>query len=108
MNTMERRMAIIDVLIERGYEKADNLAFEFGVSEKTIRNDVSQLSLSYPLYTVTGPYGGIYIDEKYCTSRRFINDAELKLFTKLAQGLAGEELALMQRFLKHFTKGEKR
>lgn len=36
----------------------NNLAFEFGVSIRTIRNDIDTLSLSYPLETVRGRYGG--------------------------------------------------
>ena len=54
MNTFERRMEIIDILSERRKEQVDNLAFELNVTERTIRNDIYELSLSYPIDTKKG------------------------------------------------------
>jgi len=43
-----------------------NLAFEFGVSERTIRRDIDALSLVAPIYTQAGRYGGgVYILSDY-------------------------------------------
>ena len=38
-NPSERRMSIIETLSERRSDSIDNLAFEFGVSRRTMRND---------------------------------------------------------------------
>ena len=66
MKAIERRMAILETLCERKFDKVENLAFEFNVSEWTIRQDILELSLSYPIYTKTGKYGGgVYIAEDY-------------------------------------------
>ena len=54
MKANERRMAILEALCERRREQVANLAFEFGVTEWTIRQDILTLSLSYPVYTVQG------------------------------------------------------
>ena len=47
MKANERRMAILEALCERRREQVANLAFEFGVTEWTIRQDILTLSLSY-------------------------------------------------------------
>ena len=38
-SSSERRMSIIEKLSERRSDSIDNLAFEFGVSRRTMRND---------------------------------------------------------------------
>ena len=58
MRPIERRAAIFDALCIRRHDTVENLASEFGVSEKTIRRDIEELSCSYPIETVRGRYGG--------------------------------------------------
>ena len=58
MRPAERRQAIWEVLSQRRQETAKNLASEFGVSVRTILYDVEALSLSLPIETVCGRYGG--------------------------------------------------
>ena len=58
MTPSERREAILKVLCQRRQDKIDNLAFEFGVSVRTIKNDIEELSLAHPIETVRGRYGG--------------------------------------------------
>lgn len=62
MTVSERRRAILIALCNRRFE--ENLANEFGVSKRTIDNDVLYLSLTYPVYTSSGRNGGIFVDEK--------------------------------------------
>lgn len=57
----ERRRAIMEVLCARRHETRGNLAFEFGVSKRTIEYDVQCLSLEYPIYTTQGKGGGIHV-----------------------------------------------
>ena len=54
MRATERRQALLEIICERRHEKMDNLAFELGVSRKTIIRDVLELSISYPIYTAAG------------------------------------------------------
>lgn len=61
MTASERRKEILEVLSLRRVEQINNLAFQFGVSEKTIRRDILTLSLEYPIYTAQGNGGGIYV-----------------------------------------------
>ena len=45
MTPSERREAILRVLCQRRQDKIDNLAEEFGVSVRTIKNDIEELTL---------------------------------------------------------------
>lgn len=66
MTAAERRNEIMRVMFIRRYDKIENLASEFGVSERTIRRDIMFLSVDEhkPIYAVQGKYvGGVYITE---------------------------------------------
>ena len=64
--TAERRSEIMKLLCRRRSETIRNLAFEFEVSERTIRRDIEILSLNEPIYTQVGRYGGgVYVEEGY-------------------------------------------
>ena len=54
MTASERRNAILEDLCMRRFERINNLAFQYGVTERTIRNDIMILSLEYPIYTAQG------------------------------------------------------
>ena len=69
MTASERRNAILEILCMRRVEKINNLAFQFGVTEKTIRRDILTLSLEYPIYTAQGNGGGIYVDKNIRVGR---------------------------------------
>ena len=58
MDYVERRKEIFAALCRRRYDTVGNLANEFGVCEKTIRNDLQVLMCSYPIKTMQGRYGG--------------------------------------------------
>lgn len=45
MGTAERRDEIIKLLCRRRHETIPNLAFEFGVSERTIRRDIEAVTV---------------------------------------------------------------
>lgn len=83
MGPAERRMSIIKILCRRRHETIINLAAEFGVSERTVRRDINALSLSEPIYTKSGRYGGVYITQGYTYERMYMSDAEILLLSRL-------------------------
>lgn len=85
MTAAERRQAILHVLSLRGFDTMANLAMEFHVSERTIRRDIDTLSLSEPLYTQTGRYGGgVYrMRDSAPTRRPRIGSAETQALQKI-------------------------
>lgn len=86
MGTAERRNAIMKILCRRRHETIRNLAFEFGVSDRTIRRDIEVLSLTEPIYTQSGRYGGgVYVMEGYSVDRMYVTESEGEVLKKLYQ-----------------------
>ena len=84
MGTAERRMKILRILCRRRYETIPNLAFEFGVSKRTILRDIEALSATEPIYTQCGRHGGgVYVTENYSMDRMYMNENELAVLHKL-------------------------
>lgn len=89
--TSERRNSIMKTLCRRRHETIRNLAFEFGVSERTIKRDIEVLSLNEPIYTQPGRYGGgVYIDRDYSMSRMYMTEEETDVLRKLS-GMADKQ-----------------
>lgn len=76
MTADERRRAILEALCQRRHETRENLAFEFGVSKRTIEYDVVRLSQSYPIYTTKGTGGGIHVMEGYRLDGSYLSAEE--------------------------------
>ena len=71
-------------LCRRRHDTINNLAFEFGVSARTIRRDIEALSLKEPIYTRTGRYGGgIYVMDGYYIDRMYVSDEESEVLVKV-------------------------
>lgn len=84
MGTTERRNAIMEVLAKRRHDKISNLASEFGVSERTIRRDIEILSLTEPIRTEAGRYGGgIYVLDSYYKRKKYLNSAQIFVLQKI-------------------------
>ena len=59
MDATERRAEIIKILRGRKRETMQNLAFQLGVTDRTIRHDILILTAVYPLETFKGNGGGV-------------------------------------------------
>ena len=101
-------MAILEVLCERRQEKIANLAFEFGVTTRTIKNDILELSLSYPVYTTVGRYhGGVYISDDYYLGKQYLSEEELKLIISLQATVDDDQRRILQSIVKKFGRKQK-
>lgn len=104
MRPNERRAAILDALCIRRQDTIDNLAMEFGVSEKTIRRDIEELACSYPIETVRGRYGGgVKVLDWYRPNRKTLSPEQAALLKKLAPGLEGHDLEVMNSIISQFA-----
>lgn len=73
MTPSERREAILKVLCQRRQDTIENLAFEFGVSVRTIKYDIEELTLAHPIETVRGRYGGgVKVADGYYVGRNYL------------------------------------
>ena len=105
MKALERRQALIELLCERRHDKICNLAFEFGVNEKTIRRDIQELSLSYPIYTeCSRGKAGVYIQEGYYLGKQYLREEEEALIQRLILEKSGEDKTRLIRILKRFSR----
>ena len=113
METYERRAAILRLLCKRRHETIKNLAFEFDVSERTIRRDIEALSYREPIYTQPGKYGGgVYVTDNYHMDRMYFRETERNVLYKLLGcvenkkrcDLTDEETVIFKRIIENYTK----
>ena len=97
----------MDVLSVRRSDTAENLAAEFGVSERTIRRDVEELTLRFPLETVRGGHGGgIRLCAWYRPYRRTLSPEQAAALRRAAVSAAGEpDRKLLLSILAQFSAG---
>ena len=104
MSSNERRKQILDLLCQRRRDTVQNLATEFGVCERTIRRDIEELTLTYPLETARGRYGGgVRMADWYFQNRPKLSPKQTALLKRLAVGLYGEDLNEMNQILARFA-----
>lgn len=100
----ERRERLVELLCLRRRDTVGNLAAELGVNERTIRRDIEALTLSYPIETVCGRYGGgVKIADWYSQTRKRLSPRQTVLLKRLALGLQGEDLEEMEGILARFA-----
>lgn len=113
MGTAERRMEVMRILCRRRHETISNLAEEFGVSTRTILRDVEVLSVTEPIYTKCGRYGGgVYVTNGYSMSKMYMTEKEVSLLKKLCLyadekaicELSDEENNLLKSIISQYTK----
>ena len=103
-NTAERRLRLIEILCRRKHETIESLAYELKVSKRTIRYDIEILSLSFPIYTTTGPYGGVFIAGNYQLGMKYLTDTQCELLERLFEMAEGAEKEILHSILKTFRK----
>ena len=103
MGTAERRNLLLKKLRRRRYDKVLNLANEFGVSARTIRRDIEALSLTEPLYTQAGRYGGVYMIDTYLMEQIYFSENENYVLCKLL-ALAEKDALLTDEETKIFKR----
>ena len=109
MTALERRQAILEVLCERRHEKVANLAFEFNVTTRTIKNDILELSLSYPVYTVSGRYhSGVYIADDYYFGKQYLTEEQMELIISLKALIGDDQRRVLESIVKRFGKVTRR
>ena len=115
LGTAERRAEIMRILCRRKYETVSNLAEEFGVSTRTIQRDVEMLSITEPIYTQCGRYGGgVYVMEDYTIEKTYLTESECALLHKvvtLAKNkslceLDEKEIVILERYISQHTKNK--
>lgn len=104
MTPSERREEILNVLCRRRQDTIQNLAEEFGVSVRTIKYDIEELTLAHPIETVRGRYGGgVKVADGYYVGRKYLKPSQQELLKKLSEHLSGNDLAVMNSIFSDFA-----
>lgn len=83
MNAIERREEIMRILIVRRHETMQVLAAEFGVTDRTIRNDITILTAKYPLKTSRGIGGGVSIPDSFNPHKNILSVEQMNVLEEL-------------------------
>lgn len=103
MTAWQRRHEILLALYRRKRDTRENLAFEFGVSKRTIEVDIEALSLAhFPVYTKSGFGGGIFIDDDYVPDVKFCSRKQAKCLVKLLSHSEGEDREILRTIIETF------
>ncbi|MBR0484977.1 MAG: DeoR family transcriptional regulator [Oscillospiraceae bacterium] len=104
MRPSERREKILELLCIRRQDTVKHLAAEFQVSERTIKYDIEELTLTYPIDTIRGRYGGgVKVKDGYYVGRNYLKPPQKNLLLKLLSGLSGKDAETMSSILKDFS-----
>ncbi len=105
MSPYERRQEILDLLIQEGQVTMQWLADHFDVSIRTIQNDVTELTCTYPIRTIRGRHGGgVSFEPWYNPIRTKLMPEQLALLKKLAEPLSEEERKVMNSIIYQFSR----
>ena len=104
MRPSERREKILEMLCIRRQDTVENLAAEFQVSERKIKYDIEELTLTYPIETIRGRYGGgVKVKDGYYVGRNYLKPPQKNLLLKLLSGLSGKDAEIMNSIIRDFS-----
>ena len=104
LNPSERQSAIMDILRRERHTTTARLSAEFDVTERTIRNDITALSLSLPVLTVRGRYGGgVKLADWFHPYAKTLSPRQEELLHRLKTTLAGDDLIVLNSILVQFS-----
>lgn len=102
MTVADRRMEIISILVVSGHITVRELAQEFGVSRRTILNDIVALSYGYPIYTKQGVGGGVFIMDSYKPYNNTLTFIEQERLKKMYDKAKEEDKKILERVLRKY------
>ncbi len=104
MNMFERQSAILNLIYREHHTTEAVLAEIFGVSERTVRKDITTLSCILPIKTVRGRYGGgIWLEDWFDPNSNVLSAKQEDFLKKMRSTLAGEELLVLNSILVQFA-----
>ena len=102
MTAADRRLEIISILVVSGHVTAGELAQEFGVTRRTILNDVSALTYGYLIYTKQEACGGIFIMDSYKPYNNTLTPLEQERLKGMYDAPEGEDKKILERVLRKY------
>lgn len=103
-STAARRLRILEILSIRRFVTLAALESEFGVSKRTIQNDIETLSHTAPIYTVQGKGGGIHVLDGWRADYRYLSDEQEHFLISLWNCASTEKRGIIESILRSFSK----
>ena len=104
MTATERYTEILMKILRYRHVKISDLQEEFQVSRSTIKRDIQEISRHFPIRSVDGRYGGIFLEKDYQVGVKYLTESQAILLEKISATLTGDDLFLMREILKTFKK----
>ena len=104
MTAADRRRAILEALSSDKFTTQANLAFEFGVSKRTIDHDLLLLSRKYPIYAIQGKGGGIHVMDNFRLDGRYLTEEQTEVLVRLTKEVSESDSCVLRSILKKFGK----
>ena len=102
MRARERRKKIFRMLCNGEKLTRTQLSEMFGVTTRTIDNDIVFLSIDYPLCTQVGRGGGIYVHPDCTLYSCFLTRTEKELLERLKETLQEKDKETIQAIIDKF------
>ena len=103
ISTFDRRMEILDILMNQNQVSRLELARRFSVSDVAIGRDITALSRYAPIASKMGRHGGVYIIKEYKREKAYLSREEENLLNQLIQKSTGKKKELLQMILYKFA-----
>ena len=108
LTSFERRLEILFMLMRNKKCSMTELAYEYSVSDRTIRRDVLFLSRYAPICTKTGIDGGVFlIDGCRKTLSLFLSSEEEELLLKMINMVDEKEHHLLNNIINKYAMPKK-
>lgn len=102
MSANERRAEIIRILLSRRQETMQVLALELGVSDRTIRTDITALTAEYPLETVRGNGGGVRIADWYHPHKNILSKEQILVLEQMMNAADDSQKKVLDQMLRAY------
>jgi predicted DNA-binding transcriptional regulator YafY len=99
VDSNERRAEIIRILAGRRKETMCNLAFELGVTDRTIRTDITILAVNYPLVTIRGNGGCVKLAEWYWPNKNLLSQEQQQVLSQMIDKGNEQQIKVIREML---------
>lgn len=99
MNASERRLAIWHTLCDRRHITISYIATQYQISWQTARDDVTELSLVYPIVTARGYNGGVKLADWFDPNQQVLTPIQMDLLLRLSKTLSGNDAKVMRSII---------
>ena len=102
--TYERRENIKLYLIKKRSTTTLQLSYMFGVSKRTILNDLVFLSSRIPIITKSGNGGGVFLNMEFESRKQYLTNKEKDLLERLSKELSNDtDKLLIKNIINKFS-----